>query len=194
MLQKIIYTILLLVLCFSNSYAGNGFFIEGGIGSRYMNGNMNYQSRINSDYQSDFELSRDPLNEAPSENSVTDRSMLGWKSKLVGNYNATIGFRFSEIFVTSISAHYVHKKGGGFGFSPSNDYPNVNTNLGENIQRNSLTTSTVAKNWFSQLNLRVTQQIYLNSSLYLISGVEYSFLAFKKKVKGYHILVTIKMV
>ena len=173
MLKKIFLIITLLLLCSSISFAGSRFFIEGGIGGRYINGSINYGT-YNSDNNSEFELSREPLNEAPLDNSVTASRTLGWKSKLLGNYNATIGFRISEKFVTTVSAQYFTKKA-GFAYIPSTSYPNINTQIGEDIERNSLNSS-VETSWFSQINLRVIQNVYLNKSLYFVAGFEYTFL------------------
>ncbi len=180
MYKKFLLPIALLLFCFSNSIAANGFFFEGGIGSRYINGQMNYDLGTESDYLTDFEISRDPLIESPLGNSVTDDLGLGWKSKFVGNYNATIGFHLSNKFVTALSVHYFGTKT-GFGLNLSRSYSDVNVELGENIQRGSLETD-IANNWFSQINLRLTQHLYVDNSLFLIAGVEYSSLKFEKYV------------
>ncbi len=182
MLRKFLFSTVIFVLCFSNSYAANGLFFEGGIGSRYVNGTINYDS-YESDYQSEFELSRDPLNSSSLSNSVTDNTTLGWNSKFVGNYNGMIGFRFSDKLVTSLSAHLVLNKP-GYGFRPLFAYPNINTQLGEDIQRSSIK-SDVETNWFSQISLRATQNIYVNNSLFIIAGVEYSFLKLEFSNKRY---------
>lgn len=178
MYKKFLLSIALLLFCFSNSIAASGFFFEGGIGSRYMNGSMNYDLNTNSEYLTDFEMSRDALNEAPLDNSVTDNNTLGWNNKLLSNINGAVGFRFSDKITTVFSAHLFLNKT-GFGLSPSRDYPDVNAELGENITQSDLK-SNVGTSTFSQINLRISQHIYLSRFLHFIGGVEYSFLKLDK--------------
>ena len=174
MFKKILILTALILFCFTNANSVNGFFFEGGIGSRYINGQMNYSLITNSDYQTDFELSRDPLNEAPLDNSVTDNNTLGWNNKFVSNLKGAVGFRFSDKFTTEFSVHISLNKA-GYGGSPSINYPNLNTELGENIERNTSLPS-IETSRFSQINLRFSQQIYLSRFAYFIAGLEYSLL------------------
>ena len=112
-------------------------------GSGYVNGLISYAyafafgkaSQTNTDYQTDFELSRDPLDEAPLNNDVR-HSLKASVQIYIPNtvkpelFGLSIPNGWSMDIQTFIES--------GRPFTPTNDYPNINTELGENIQRNSL--------------------------------------------------------
>lgn len=179
MSKKIILLIILTFFCVSNLSAGNGLFFEAGFGSRLMDGTIEYDA--NSGYQSDFDLSRDPLIAYSSNSSITDRDALGWGNKFLMQFNGSIGFRISDKYVTSITVQYIKKKGGVSSLGMI-AYPNINTQVGEDIQR---LQNTNDNNWFSQINLRATQNVYLSNSVFLIAGVELSYLELKFNYSRY---------
>ncbi len=112
-------------------------------GGGYVNGLVSYTyafaygkaSQTNSDYQTDFELSRDPLDEAPLKNDV--RHSL--KTSIQVFIPSTVKPKLFGLSIPngwSMDVQMFFESGRPF--TPSNDYPHINTNLGESIQRNSL--------------------------------------------------------
>ncbi|KAA3633932.1 MAG: TonB-dependent receptor, partial [Calditrichaeota bacterium] len=112
-------------------------------GGGYVNGLISYTyafaygkaSQTNEDYLTDFQLSRDPLDEAPLDNDVRHSLKASVqvyipstvKPKLFG---LPIPNGWSMDLQTFIES--------GRPFTPTASYPNINTEIGENIQRNSL--------------------------------------------------------
>lgn len=112
-------------------------------GGGYVNGMLSYTyafaygkaSQTNEDYLTDFELSREPLDEAPLDNDVRHalKSSIQVfipktiKPKLFG---LPIPNGWSLVVETFFET--------GRPYTPSTDYPNIYTATGEDIQRNSL--------------------------------------------------------
>ncbi|MFQ5452715.1 MAG: TonB-dependent receptor domain-containing protein, partial [Candidatus Zixiibacteriota bacterium] len=112
-------------------------------GGGYVNGLVSYvyafafgkASQTNEDYLSDFELSRDPLDEAPLDIDI--RHVI--KSSLQFYVPSTVKPRLFGISIPNgWSLDFQTYIESGRPFTPDRSYPNINTNLGENIQRNSL--------------------------------------------------------
>ena len=112
-------------------------------GAGYVNGSLSYTyafaygkaSQTNSDYQSDFELSRDPLDEAPLDNDVRHRFTSSVQVFIPSNIKPKLfGLPIPNGWSMDVQMFFES----GRPFTPGRDYPNINTNIGENIQRNSL--------------------------------------------------------
>ncbi len=112
-------------------------------GAGLVNGRLSYTyafafgkaSQTNSDYQSDFELSRDPLDEAPLDNDVRHRFTSSVQVFVPNTKKPKLfGLPIPNGWSMDVQMYFES----GRPFTPSSDYPNVNTALGENIQRNSL--------------------------------------------------------
>ena len=112
-------------------------------GGGYINGSLSYTyafaygkaSQTNQNYLSDFELSREPLSEAPLDNDV--RNSL--KASIQFYIPATVKPRLFGIpIIHGWSLGVVALVESGRPFTPSRAYPNITQTLGEDIQRNSL--------------------------------------------------------
>ncbi|MCK4573598.1 MAG: TonB-dependent receptor, partial [candidate division Zixibacteria bacterium] len=117
-------------------------------GGGYVNGLLSYTyayaygkaSQTNENYMSDHELSRDPLSEAPLDNDVR-HSLKGSIQVYIPStvkprlFGLPIPNGWSMDIQTFIES--------GRPFTPSADYPDINTSTGEDIQRNSLRKPTI---------------------------------------------------
>ncbi len=165
-----------MLIC-STVTAQTGFFIEGGVGGKYINGGMNYYPK--SEFTSDFELSRDPIDSF--ESSVLENSTeFSWKNKLLMNLSGSIGYRYNHKISLLISYKYFRTKPGYYGYYPSQMYPNINTESGVSIQRVSLADekSDNEKSWYHQVNLRFTTQIHTSKFFFLTGGIELTYIDF----------------
>ncbi|UCC44942.1 MAG: TonB-dependent receptor, partial [Candidatus Zixiibacteriota bacterium] len=130
-------------------------------GGGYVNGLVSYTyafafgkaSQTNEDYMTDFENSRVPLDEAPLDNDVRHNLKASVqvyvpntvKPKLFG---LPIPNGWSMDIQTFIES--------GRPFTPDENYPNINTDLGEDIQRNSM-----RKPWIVNFDVRFTKDFKL---------------------------------
>ncbi len=144
-------------------------------GGGYVQGSLNYTyafafgkaSQTNENYLSDFELSRDPLSEAPLDNDV--RHSL--KSSVQFYVPTTVKPRLFGIPIfNGWSLGLDTEVESGRPFTPSRAYPNVTQTLGEDIQRNSLRRPALVN-----FNFRFEKE-------FKMMGLNYSFIAWVENV------------
>ncbi|NOY89082.1 MAG: TonB-dependent receptor, partial [FCB group bacterium] len=112
-------------------------------GGGYVNGQLSYTfayaygkaSQTNENYLSDFELSRTPLNEAPLDNDIRHTLKTSVQIYVPNTVKPRL---FGLPIFNGWSLDIESTMESGLPFTPSRDYPNINTNVGEDIQRNSL--------------------------------------------------------
>jgi len=112
-------------------------------GGGYVNGLVSYTyayaygkaSQTNENYLSDFELSRDPLDEAPLDNDVRHSLKASVQIYVPNTVKPRLfGLPIPNGWSMDVQTFFES----GRPFTPSKDYPNIDTDRGENIQRNSL--------------------------------------------------------
>jgi outer membrane receptor protein involved in Fe transport len=112
-------------------------------GGGYVNGFLSYTyafaygkaSQTNEDYLTDFELSREPLSEAPLDNDVRHNL----KSSIAFYIPTTVKPKLFGIpIMNGWSLSVVALVESGRPFTPSRSYPNITQSQGEDIQTNSL--------------------------------------------------------
>jgi len=144
-------------------------------GGGYVQGSLNYTyafaygkaSQTNEDYLTDFELSREPLSEAPLDNDV--RHSL--KSSIQFYVPTTVKPRLFGIPIFNGWSLGVDAQAeSGRPFTPSRAYPNVTQSLGEDIQRNSLRRPALVN-----FNVRFEKEVKM-------MGLNYSFIAWVENV------------
>ena len=81
--RNIFITFILVIVFTASISAQTGFFIEGGVGGRYINGEIQYQPTV---YYSDFVISRDPVDNYTGTVS-NNSTVFNWKNNLlIKNY------------------------------------------------------------------------------------------------------------
>ncbi len=112
-------------------------------GGGYVNGLVSYTyafafgkaSQTNTDYQSDFEISRTPLDEAPLDNDVRHSLKTSVQVFIPNTIKPKLfGLPIPNGWSMDVQMFFES----GRPFTPTTDYPNLNPSLGEDIQRNSL--------------------------------------------------------
>ena len=112
-------------------------------GGGYVNGQLSYTyayafgkaSQTNTDYLSDFELGRDPLDEAPLDNDVRHSLKASVQFYVPSNVRPRL---FGIPIINGWSMDIQTFFESGRPYTPDRTYPNLTTAQGENIQRNSL--------------------------------------------------------
>lgn len=112
-------------------------------GGGYVNGQLSYTfayaygkaSQTNENYLSDFELSRTPLDEAPLDNDIRHTLKTSIQIYVPNTVKPRL---FGLPIMNGWSLDIESTVESGLPFTPNKDYPNINTNVGEDIQRNSL--------------------------------------------------------
>jgi len=139
-------------------------------GGGYVSGFLSYTyafaygkaSQTNENYLTDFELSREPLSEAPLDNDV--RHAL--KSSIAFYIPTTVKPKlFGVPIMNGWSLSVVAQLESGRPFTPSRAYPNVTQSQGEDIQRNSLRRPSLVN-----FDLRFQKEFNL-------MGLDYNFIA-----------------
>ncbi|MEE8578083.1 MAG: TonB-dependent receptor, partial [candidate division Zixibacteria bacterium] len=112
-------------------------------GGGYVNGSFSYSyafafgkaSQTNEDYMTDFENSRVPLDEAPLNNDVRHNLKANVQVYLPSTVKPRLfGLPIPNGWSMDVSSIVES----GRPFTPTSSYPNINTDIGEEIQRNSL--------------------------------------------------------
>ena len=112
-------------------------------GGGYVNGLVSYTyayaygkaSQTNENYLSDFELSRDPLDEAPLDNDVRHSLKASVQIYVPNTVKPRLfGLPIPNGWSMDVQTFFES----GRPFTPNKDYPDIDTDRGENIQRNSL--------------------------------------------------------
>ncbi len=112
-------------------------------GGGYVNGLVSYSyafafgkaSQTNAAYLTDFENSRDPLDEAPLDNDVRHSLKTSIQVFIPNTVKPKLfGLPIPNGWSMNVQMFFES----GRPFTPGRDYPDVNADLGENIQRNSL--------------------------------------------------------
>lgn len=109
----------------------------------YINGMLSYvyafaygkSSQTNDDYMTDFELSRDPLDESPLSNDVRHQLNANVQAYIPNTVKPKL---FGKSIPNGWSMDVQFRYESGRPFTPSRDYPNINTESGVSIQTNSL--------------------------------------------------------
>ncbi len=153
-------------------------------GGGYVNGFLSYTyafaygkaSQTNDDYLSDFELSREPLSEAPLDNDV--RNSL--KASVQFYVPTTVKPRLFGIPIfNGWSMGVVALVESGRPFTPSRSYPSITQTLGEDIQRNSLRRPSLVN-----FDLRFEKEFNM-------MGLDYRFIAWLENVFDNRNVVTV---
>ncbi len=144
-------------------------------GGGYVNGMLSYTyafsfgkaSQTNEDYLTDFELSREPLSEASLDNDVRH----SFKSSIQVFVPGTVKPRLFGVPIPngwSMSIETLIESGRPF--TPSREYPNITSAVGEDIQRNSLRRPTIIN-----FDLRFTKDFEL-------VGLDYKFILWVENI------------
>lgn len=112
-------------------------------GGGYVNGLITYTyafafgkaSQSNEDYQTDFQISREPLSEAPLDNDIRHRLTASVQVAVPSTVKPRL---FGLPIPNGWSASVITVIESGEPFTPSKDFPGISTRIGEDIQRNSL--------------------------------------------------------
>jgi len=112
-------------------------------GGGYVNGQLSYTyayaygkaSQTNTNYLSDFELGRDPLDEAPLDNDIRHSLKSSIQFYVPSNVRPRL-FGIPIMNGWSMDIQTIIES--GLPFTPDQTYPDLTTAQGENIQRNSL--------------------------------------------------------
>ncbi len=126
-------------------------------GGGYVNGYLSYTyafaygkaSEASREWQTDFEISREPLSEAPLDEDV--RHQLNARIQIFVPSTVKprlFGIPIPNAWSLAINAN-IHS---GKPFTPSREYPNISREIGEDIQRNSLRMPSVVN-----FNIRLTK-------------------------------------
>ncbi len=112
-------------------------------GGGYVNGQLSYTyafaygkaSQTNTNYLSDFEIGRDPLDEAPLDNDIRHSLKASIQFYVPSNVRPRL-FGIPIINGWSMDIQTIIES--GLPFTPDQTYPDLSSQQGENIQRNSL--------------------------------------------------------